>query len=215
MTQYKKIFLIAGVPRSGTSLIAGLLAYHGIWCGKCIPGDADNRYGYFENIEMVDVVKQLFLKNGYKARSDSPVLTKGRMKRHFPFLREQFGMIVKDNSEWLYKDSKLLLINQLMIEAFPEAIWILPRRNDSAVFNSLVKKWNKRPGATPESIHAMIIRLQTLQEQIAGKTKHLWVNSDEIVQSAEYAKYFIEKCGLGFSEKIYNDFVTPKLYHYE
>jgi len=38
--------------RSGSSLVAGLLACHGVWVGETRPPDRWNRRGYFENTEL-------------------------------------------------------------------------------------------------------------------------------------------------------------------
>lgn len=44
--------LVCGPPRTGTSMVCGLLALHGIWFGDCKPPDAANPKGYFENLRL-------------------------------------------------------------------------------------------------------------------------------------------------------------------
>ncbi len=41
--------VVLGCPRSGTSLVAGLLHAHGVWVGDCRAADEHNPRGYFEN----------------------------------------------------------------------------------------------------------------------------------------------------------------------
>lgn len=50
-------FVVLGAPRSGTSLVTGLLALHGVWTGTCKDGDWRNPKGYFES----QPIKQLLL----------------------------------------------------------------------------------------------------------------------------------------------------------
>lgn len=40
---------VLGPSRSGTSMLAGLFARHGVFFGECVPGDEDNPKGYWEN----------------------------------------------------------------------------------------------------------------------------------------------------------------------
>lgn len=41
---------VAGPSRSGTSMVAGLLAAHGVAFGRCVAGDEYNPKGYFEHV---------------------------------------------------------------------------------------------------------------------------------------------------------------------
>lgn len=47
---------VAGPSRSGTSLVAGLLAQHGVFFGTCRQPTPDNRKGFFENVYLKDVI---------------------------------------------------------------------------------------------------------------------------------------------------------------
>lgn len=44
--------VVIGSPRSGTSLVAGLFAAHGVWTGICRAADEHNPRGYFENVRL-------------------------------------------------------------------------------------------------------------------------------------------------------------------
>ena len=48
---------ITGPSRSGTSMIAGLFAEHGVFFGRTVEGDEHNEKGYFEHPELVDRVE--------------------------------------------------------------------------------------------------------------------------------------------------------------
>ena len=56
----QKPILIAGCPRSGTTMLAGLLHYHGVWVGRSrttmYPGSNSN-FGS-ENLDIKEIMKQ-------------------------------------------------------------------------------------------------------------------------------------------------------------
>src|SRR5262245_12708768 len=57
--------LIAGLPRSGTSLVAGSLMHCGLWLGRTVGGNAHNPKGYFENAAIREgVVKPILERLG-------------------------------------------------------------------------------------------------------------------------------------------------------
>jgi len=49
-------FIVSGVPRSGTSMVTGLIHKHGAWCGTCREADEFNPKGYFENTKIRDLI---------------------------------------------------------------------------------------------------------------------------------------------------------------
>ncbi len=44
--------LLLSAGRSGSSMVAGILAAHGIWTGNCRPGNQYNPKGFFENTKI-------------------------------------------------------------------------------------------------------------------------------------------------------------------
>jgi len=48
---------ITGPSRSGTSMLAGLFHAHGVFFGRTVEGDEDNRKGYFEHPELISRVE--------------------------------------------------------------------------------------------------------------------------------------------------------------
>ena len=217
MKNKEQIYFIAGCPRSGTSLIAGLLAKHGVWVGNTTPGDKHNEKGYFENKEIGRIIKEIMRQNEMKKRSDIKNIPK-KLKIDFN-LREAFLKIVKDNKVWLFKDSKILFLFPLFKKAFPEAIWILPYRDINKIIRSLQNHttWQKRLSRVKRPkkyCQEMVLKLVALQDRIRSNTvNYIDINSHTIVQDTNKAKKFIENCGLEFSEEIYNEFVSPELWH--
>ena len=48
---------VTGPSRSGTSMVAGLFAEHGVFFGRTVEGDEHNEHGYFEHPELVSRVE--------------------------------------------------------------------------------------------------------------------------------------------------------------
>lgn len=215
-------YFIAAPPRSGTSLIANLLHKHGVWIGDTGQELADehNPYGYFENKQIVDITKQIFWDNGLKARSDVPFFfSRNILRRYDPkSLRNKVLKIVKDNNPWLYKDSKLLHVYPLFKAAFPEATWILPQRNSSSIMDSLKrhKVWKERAHRLQDSdatLMNMIIRSHDRQYEICkDKVDSVLVDVNKLVFDEDYAKQFIQSCGLKFDSGVYYNTVDRNIW---
>lgn len=50
--------IILGIPRTGSSMISGIFAAHGVFFGKCKEPDESNPKGYFENIAISSLLKR-------------------------------------------------------------------------------------------------------------------------------------------------------------
>jgi hypothetical protein len=213
-----KIFFVAGIPRSGTSFVAGLLHRCGVWTGDTIQGDKYNELGYYENKQLVDLTKKIMRQNGLRARSDEKIPDCINIDCD---LRIEVLNIVGNRECWLYKDSKLLFLSPLYVKAFPEATWILPIRDTHKIKESLLRHvtWNRRFNSVMNKdkyIDSMISRLTKRMNDLRfdQKINTILVNSGSLIQSEDAARYFIEqKCGLQFDKEAYYDFVKPDIWH--
>lgn len=68
-------FLILSTGRSGSSLIAGIFAHHGVWVGKSHPGDQNNQKGYFENIDVKRAIHEHYGKDFLTQTREDPIFT--------------------------------------------------------------------------------------------------------------------------------------------
>ena len=55
---------VTGLPRSGTSMVAGLLGLSGLWLGHTVPGGQENIRGFFENVILRERVQKEILRQG-------------------------------------------------------------------------------------------------------------------------------------------------------
>ena len=134
--------LITGIPRSGTSLIAGSTALCGVWKGSTAGATLDNPKGFFEHSVLRDVVERtLFNKLGWDPVKKLPpvsyVVNSSNLKNIIWRILKDDGY--KNNKPWLYKSPKASLIWRFYNEAFPKAKWIIVRRNEKNIINSLIR----------------------------------------------------------------------------
>ena len=59
---FKKPILITGLPRSGTSLAAGILSLCGVWSGTTVTGTKDNIKGFYEHVGLREHVNKELLR---------------------------------------------------------------------------------------------------------------------------------------------------------
>lgn len=217
------IYFIAAPPRSGTSMIANLLYQHGVWIGRTIAGDEHNKHGYFENMNMVNITKQIMKKNGHRARADAELFVTWENVDSFrPLrLRERVLDIVRGQKQWLYKDAKLLHLYPLFARAFPKAVWILPIRDSDKILDSISrhKIWRNREakyeGTREEfwqSLRDMISKQKARQGEIMVKSPHISVSPDYLIQDKNYAEQFIGWCGLNYDRTAYDKVIDKQMW---
>jgi len=133
---------VLGLPRSGTSMIAGSLSLCGAWTGSTIPGVAgENPHGFFEHGTIREgIVKQLLRQMG----SDPAGVTKlpaVNLGVSVPGLADVFRHAITadgyaNDRPWLYKDAKLTLLWPVIANAFPQATWVIVTRDRQSIIDS-------------------------------------------------------------------------------
>jgi len=204
--------LIAGPPRCGTTMIAGLLYRHGVWVGQArltrYPGTNSN-FGS-ENISIKRYLKSLYpeYRNWNTPLPDMV---------NVPDFKDQIESLVNESGPWLVKTSNILMTWRLWKEAWPDAKWILPIRPlenivDSAMRHPAMKKHGRK------RISKYIIALQQRQALVAshsmsnGNTIY-FLDVDKLVNNPEEARPLIEFCGLEFDEGIVNNWIDKRIWH--
>lgn len=131
--------LIAAPPRSGTTLLAGLFHYHGVWVGRSrttqYPG-TNSEFGS-ENIDIKNIFKVRAFKSNYK-NWETPFPNFGVCKNLKKLIEEH----VPDDTPWLVKTSWCLIFWEFWLNAYPDARWIFPTRDTLKIVDSM----NRHPG---------------------------------------------------------------------
>ncbi len=138
---FKNPIIITGCPRSRTSLVMQILEISGLFLGNVIGATRANPQGQKENREVIDkIVKPELKKHGYDPKGQHPIPPidfycndPERKQKVFSILEKQ-GL--KNDQKWAMKLCKATLNWQGWDAAFPEATWIIVRRNDKDIIKS-------------------------------------------------------------------------------
>jgi hypothetical protein len=157
--------VVAGMHRSGTSLVASVFAAAKFWVAPQLirPGRA-NPKGYFEDLKMHQLHRQM-LEHYETDWNTSPRLR--RLRRGAPLqippeLEPQADAIVAEYNEhapWVWKNPRATLFLEAWAERFPDAVFVLPVREPAAVAHSLVRR-GSRMGISGEGRWHRIRRLR-------------------------------------------------------
>jgi hypothetical protein len=213
--------LITGLPRSGTSMVAGLFDTCGAWTGTTIPGNAANPRGYFEHaIIREEVTKKILKKLGH-----GPLGVISLPPLNLTMKVDGLCTIISDiiqrdgydgESPWLYKDAKMSLIWPAFEKAFPEAQWIIVNRDTEAVIDSCLRTpfmaqhssdryfWESFAAAYQQRLDRLANNVQSV----------ISLQSDDILAgNYQSLAKVIRQCGLVFSEDETNAFVCNDYWH--
>jgi len=151
--------LIVGMPRSGTSMTAGVFARHGVWVGTHQEGDRLNAKGHFENHHIKQAKKVAAIPPAYicvnKGLEAEPV---DGWREAVLRLRDQDGY---EGGPWMFKMS--VMFWRMFDGAFPDATWVCVRRPRDEIRRS-----SEATGifsATDETIDAHIAAMDRLERE--------------------------------------------------
>ena len=153
MNELRKVILILGMHRSGTSFFAGYLDHIGIYGGQDLMQSAfDNPYGFFENNKIVSLNNKILEQLG--ASWENPIIEESKL--HSKYIEEILHTELHDIFNTEFKGEKITYIKDPRISLlFP--LWykvltrlniipyiLLPLRDPGQVYSSLNQR-NKTP----------------------------------------------------------------------
>ncbi|RMG43527.1 MAG: hypothetical protein D6718_12070 [Acidobacteria bacterium] len=136
--------LVTGLPRSGTSLIAGCLERCGAFVGRCVEPTPENPKGFFENAFLRDEIDKRLLRALHAdPRGVDPLPALAEV----PGIRGLERVVLEalriegydGRRPWLFKDAKLTLLWPAWATAFPAARWVIVRRREEDVVRSCLR----------------------------------------------------------------------------
>ena len=134
------MLIIAGHHRSGTSLLAQLLAAAGLFLGdELMPGAASNPHGHFEDMEVVRLHDRLLADNGRTWQVVDDLL---------PVVNDDIWQAMHDlvdrrrqhHELWGFKDPRVCLFLPLWRHVVPEARILVTIRHPSACVDSIERR---------------------------------------------------------------------------
>ncbi len=218
----KPIFVL-GIPRSGTSLVAGALQICGAWCGSTVPGGMENPRGFFEHITMREQIIKGILR---QLDCDPLGVKKLPSQNSLPGIRNLaelvYNIIRQDgctpNQYWVFKDAKLTLLWPMFHAAFPEARWVIVRRNKddivrSCLNTSFMVHHSDDPIFWNQWVDQYLERIDALRSS-GARCWEIWPH-DLIIKGTDTLMCMVRELDLVWREQEVLDFIDPAFWHGE
>ncbi|NBB81546.1 MAG: hypothetical protein GVY36_19255 [Verrucomicrobia bacterium] len=189
--------VIISLPRSGSSMTAGLFAKHGAWVGPCRKPDARNAKGYFESQPFKKAIIDRV----------GPIVHKGILAPEIPWKQTALNILRSNGytgGKWIVKHSAMYY--PLWHEFKPRFICV--RRDTKAVAKSgNASGYLKNTHAIPAHVEAM----DYVRDNLGGVD----VFTDEVVRG-DYSSLerAFDHAGIEMARAIVDEFVDPSLWHY-
>jgi hypothetical protein len=211
--------IITGVPRSGTSLIAGIFNRCGAFIGKTCGATGWNKKGQFEHEAVRRIIKEGLTIGGFDPRGQinlppreyTPYIDDLKIRINQIFCEE--GYI---SGEWLFKEPKTLLIWRALHKVFPNAHWIITRRPVEGIVKSCHRVGFINKLRTSEEIRTWVgQQLEFIGDLTScdnANTTEVWSNK---IIAGDYTEIenAVTKVGLPFNKDIVKLFIDEELYH--
>jgi len=167
---------VTGLPRSGTSMVTGLLGLCGLWLGQTVPGGEENIRGFFENVILRERVQKEILRQG---RFDPLGVRRLPPSDWYPAVKKLREVVAAalavqqydGRQTWGFKDAKLTLTWRPWNEHFPQARWIIVRRPQDEIIasclrTSFMKQHSSDPAFWAQFVADYLERLMALQQEV-------------------------------------------------
>jgi hypothetical protein len=188
--------VVLSAGRSGSSLVAGLLAHHGIWTGDCLIANRFNPKGYFENIEIKNAMLKLY---GRDWQGEPPEYKEGWLKTVEKIKNRQ-----ECTGRWLFKCGAFYWRVWKPFNPVFVKVW----RDPKDILKSYERTRFLKNRYTHEEIGVIINRHQNLMHTIDGPN----IDADALVngETGQFRK-MLRDMGLKYDES--NDFVDRKFWN--
>lgn len=182
--------VILAMPRSGSSMTAGIFRLHGCWEGRCREGDKINPKGYHENLDVKDILIRRF---GRLAQTTAPA------KPQQGFRQEVLRL--SPEGKWFVKHSAMY--RNAWFEFKPKFICV--RRKTSGLLGS-----NKVTGFLGTRDELQMMRIIDAHNEEMDRSEGVDVYTDELIEG-DFTSIFnaLEACGIVPDQEKIKNFVEP------
>ena len=191
--------VIVGMPRSGSSMVAGVFAAHGVFTGVCKEADSRNEKGFFEHVGFMELVTELYGK-GLISRNSVPE-THPDFKPRLMELMERDGY---SGGPWFVKHAHVF--HNIWRDFNPR--FIIVKRDTASISESA-----RDLGWSSSMSH--ITEGQKMLDRVAKEHGAPIVDSNELIKG-DYSSLerAFEYCGLIFNKWTANNFIEPGLWRH-
>jgi hypothetical protein len=218
--------LITGAARSGTSVTAGVVHICGAWGGLMADPNDYNLKGYYENLELGELIKSFLKQCAVDPLGQWPlphtqhIVDEISEEAVLAQIDTRIRTILLDQGysptgPWMLKQAKLLLIWPVFAALFPAAKWVLVRRDsekicDSCLHAPFMSRFKDRNGWKMW----LDIHLQKLSEiQSSVKNVFEFWPDRAMGDDLDELRSLIQFCGLPFKKNHVKKFIDPGLWH--
>ena len=212
--------LITGAARSGTSMVAGIIDMCGAWGGDVCGPTPANRKGQFENRRIVQtIIKPYLAMQGFDPMGQAPL---PNIDRLLPFdnLRQRIEGVMREDGyaggPWYWKGAKACLLWPVLHAAFPDAKWVIVRREPADIVRSCMRTGFMHRRSTSESWMQWVCHHEKMfvRMQLAGlQIREVWPRRLFIGDFVEMRNMVQWLGGLKWDMQAILDFVEPSLWH--
>ena len=205
---FNEPILITGIPRSGTSMVAGTIARCGAWTGTTVKG-------LYEHIDIRENAIKLLLRGfgcdpmGVKKLPDVPLTAK--MPSLAAYIRTLIDADGYRGERWAYKGCKMTLLWPLFVHAFPDAKWVIVVRPRKEVVASCMRTpFMNQHGLTEDQWHEWCEEYEDRFDWIANTAKSARVvYCNKFSADADYVEDVITRLGLTYDEDRARKWIDP------
>lgn len=197
--------LIMALPRSGSSMTAGIFHAHGVWVGACRAPNRNNPKGHFES----NVIRDALIS------THGAIVHAGELAKPVPGFREAVTAALEadgyEGGPWLWKGSCLYW--PAWFEFSPQ--WIVVRRPKDATFRSCRSSQVFGAGLSDERLQEVIDIHHRELDKLVTEHGAIEVDTDAVANGDDSTvRRAIERCGLTFDAAITDHFVDKALWHF-
>lgn len=185
---YKPPIIVTGVPRSRTSLTMDILNRCGLFIGKTCGPTPFNKNGQFEHTSIVNHVEKAYLKRiGADPKMQHPLpfykdlISDPNRRKKVIDIMKQDGLT--DEKPWGFKCCKAVGDWPVWKDAFPNATWIIVRRDIDSIINSVMRTSFMNNRKTRESWREWCLYHLDRFEDMKKELHYYEVWSDNFVQN--------------------------------
>ncbi len=219
---FKSPIFVLGLPRSGTSMVAGSLKICGAWAGTTVGGSGvENPRGFFEHV----VIREKIIKEFLHFLKCDPLGVNLLPPRDLQINNPKLSLILekvitadgyKNDRPWLYKDAKLTLLWSVFKTAFPKARWVIVQRDRKSIINSCLRtSFMKQHSIDPQFWDGYVSEYRArLSLFKASGADFREIDAPEILGGQfDQLQQLVDWLGLTFDKKKLEAFITPSYWH--
>ena len=138
------VLVVAGMHRSGTSLISQWLDVCGLHLGERLLGAATgNKRGHFEDLDFLELHERIFKRCGMPPTGFERLEDLNVHPAEIEAMKKLGEKKSQSHSQWAWKEPRTCLFLKYYKEVFPEAKYLIVYRSPESVVDSLIRRYYK------------------------------------------------------------------------